>query len=63
MTRTAESFDVNEVSADKAYLSRKALALVEQVGAEPYIPFKTSSVEVKDRTVCARIIETGSPIS
>src|SRR5205085_8160882 len=29
---TAENFDVAEVSADKAYLSKKNLALVESVG-------------------------------
>jgi len=34
---------VVEVSADKAYLSRKNLALVESVGGTPYIPFKARS--------------------
>lgn len=40
---TAENFDIAEVSADKAYLSRANLALVEEVGAVPYVPFKSSS--------------------
>jgi transposase len=40
---TAENFDVAEVSADKAYLSKKNLALAESVGATPYIPFKSNS--------------------
>jgi transposase len=42
--RTAESFDVHEVSADKAYLSNKNLAVVERVGGVPFIPFKSNSV-------------------
>jgi transposase len=37
---TAERFQVAEVSADKAYLSHKNLALVEQVGGVPFVPFK-----------------------
>lgn len=38
-----KSFDVTEVSADKAYLTKAACELVEQVGATPYIPFKKNS--------------------
>ena len=41
---TAENFDVQEVSADKAYLSRRNLRAIEGVGATPYIPFKSNSV-------------------
>lgn len=41
---TAARFDVQEVSADKAYLSKKNLALVVAVGAAPYIPFKAGTV-------------------
>jgi transposase len=37
---TAEGFDISEVSADKAYSSRKNLHAIENVGAAPYIPFK-----------------------
>ena len=36
-------FDVKEVSADKAYLSKKNLAAVEAIGAQAYIPFKVNS--------------------
>lgn len=40
---TARQFDVREVSADKAYLSAANLAIVESIGAVPYIPFKSNS--------------------
>ena len=41
--KTAESFTMSEVSADKAYLSRKNLRAIEAAGATPYIPFKVNS--------------------
>ena len=41
---TAREFDVQEVSADKAYLSRKNLHAVEDVGGTAYIPFKSNSL-------------------
>ena len=41
---TARGFDVQEVSADKAYLSRKSLHAVEDVGGTAYIPFKSNSL-------------------
>ena len=41
---TAQNFDIREVSADKAYLSKKNLRAVQAVGATAYIPFKTNSV-------------------
>ncbi|MFH1650430.1 MAG: transposase [Candidatus Woesearchaeota archaeon] len=40
---TADYFDVKEVSADKAYLSDFNLSLVEELGAVPYIPFKSNN--------------------
>lgn len=40
---TAQNFDMAEVSADKAYLARKNLTLVEEVGATPYVPFKSNT--------------------
>ena len=43
---TAKSFDVVEVSADKAYLTKVNCELVEEVGATPYIPFKKNTVPV-----------------
>ena len=41
---TARNFDISEVSADKAYLSRKNLAVIDEVGGAPYIPFKIDSI-------------------
>ena len=42
---TNRNFDnVQEISADKAYLSRANLRAIEGAGATPYIPFKTNSV-------------------
>jgi transposase len=41
---TAENFSVREVSGDKAYLSADNLALVDGLGAAPYIPFRINSV-------------------
>ena len=37
---TAQSFSISEVSADKAYSSKRNLRTIENVGATPYIPFK-----------------------
>jgi transposase len=37
---TAKRFDAKEVSADKAYLSRANVQLVDQIGAEAFIPLK-----------------------
>ena len=37
---TARTFSINEVSADKAYSSRKNLHAVQAVGGVAYIPFK-----------------------
>ena len=42
--KTAENFTIRELSADKAYLSADNLALLDQRGIAPYIPFKTNSV-------------------
>ena len=41
---TAEHFMINEVSADKAYLSKNNLWAIHNAGGVPYIPFKTNSV-------------------
>jgi len=40
VNQTAKTFSINEVSADKAYSSRKNLRSVEAVGGTAYIPFK-----------------------
>jgi transposase len=36
----AQTFQISEVSADKAYNSRKNVAAVEAIGASPFIPFR-----------------------
>ena len=41
---TADNFTISEVSADKAYLSKRNLRVVEQAGGTAYIPFKSNSV-------------------
>lgn len=42
VTKTAESFNVERVSADKAYASRLNFGVIESLGATPYVPFKTT---------------------
>lgn len=37
---TAQRFSMNEVSADKAYISKDSVTLVESHGASPFIPLK-----------------------
>ena len=37
---TAERFELNKVTADKAYSSKANLQAVEDAGATPYIPFR-----------------------
>ena len=44
LNTTVRNFDVQEVSADKAYLSKRNLRAVEGAGATPLIPFKVNSV-------------------
>ena len=41
---TAENFVIEEMSADKAYLSNDNLELVAGMGATPFIPFKSNSL-------------------
>ena len=43
MSTTTPHFTMREVSADKAYLSRKNLHLIVDAGATPYIPFTSQS--------------------
>ena len=52
---TAKGFDVREISADKGYLSRDNLDVIEQLGAAPFVPFKSNSVEPKRGTAWARM--------
>ncbi len=41
--KTAEQFNIEEVSADKAYNSRENYQLVEELDGEAYIPFRKNS--------------------
>jgi transposase len=42
VTSTAGHFNVERVSADKAYASRLNFGVIESVGATPYVPFKST---------------------
>jgi transposase len=55
LARTAQHFEVREVSADKAYLSRKNLNAVESVGGMPFIPFKSNTPEPTEAGMWARM--------
>jgi transposase len=43
MERTAENFTIEEVSADKGYLSHANADTAEKFGATPYIPYKVNN--------------------
>ena len=53
--QTSENFQLREVSADKAYLGRQNMELVESFGATPFIPFKSSTVVPKDDSVWTKM--------
>jgi transposase len=44
---TAKNFTMKEISGDKAYLSADNLELANELGAEPFIPFKTNNYDPK----------------
>ena len=46
LNATAETFPIYEVSADKAYSSRKNLRAIESVGGVAYIPFKNRTTGI-----------------
>jgi transposase len=48
---TAKHFTVEEIPADKAYLSRENLELAAALGATPYIPFKVNSTAGREGSV------------
>jgi len=48
VAQTAKTFDINEVSADKAYSDRRNLHAVQAVGGKAYIPFKINSTGMGD---------------
>jgi transposase len=52
---TAENFNVKEVPADKAYLSRENLELVEKMGGTAFVPFKVNSVQGEAGTLWERM--------
>ncbi len=47
---TAEHFQLGDVLAGKAYLSRKNLKAVEEIGGTPFVPFKSNTVEPTKET-------------
>ncbi len=53
--RTAEHFQLEEVSADKAYLSHKNLRAVELAGGMAFVPFKSNTVEPTEASVWAKM--------
>ena len=55
MNATAENFPVAEVSADRGYLSRRNVAAIDQVGATPYMPFKSNKVVPTDESDWTRM--------
>ena len=48
INKTAETFNINEVSADKAYTDRRNLHAVQAQGGVAYIPFKSNSTGMSD---------------
>lgn len=52
---TGANFDVREISADKGYLTKSNAAAIEKMGATPFIPFKSNSVEPTDDSAWARM--------
>jgi transposase len=44
VTETAQYFNVERISADKAYGSTFNFNLIESMGATPYVPFKSNSI-------------------
>lgn len=48
VNKTAQSFSINEVAADKAYSDRRNLHTVQAVGGTAYIPFKSNSTGMSD---------------
>jgi hypothetical protein len=53
--RTAKHFDIPEVSADKAYLSRWNMDTVDGFGGIPFTAFKANTAVPKDDSVWARM--------
>jgi transposase len=52
---TAKNFAVKDVPADKAYLSRENLALVDGLGGTAFIPFKSNSLPGEAESLWERL--------
>ncbi len=52
---TARHFEIREVAADKAYLSRRNLKAVESVGGMPFVPFKSNTLEPTEAGTWAKM--------
>lgn len=44
LQRTANRFAISEISADKAYLSKRNMEAIDSMDVVPYIPFKAGSI-------------------
>lgn len=53
--RTADEFDMRELSADKGYSSKANADVIEQLGATPFIAFKGNTVEPPPGSAWARM--------
>lgn len=52
---TAEHFQLREVAADKAYLSRKNLKAVERAGGTPFVPFKSNTLPPTEDSIWSKM--------
>ena len=55
LERTAQYFQVQEVSADKAYLSHKNLEATAKINAMPFIPFKANTIVPNKNSIWAEM--------
>jgi len=53
--RTAKYYQVQEVSADKAYLSNKNLEAIAKLNAIPFIPFKINTAVPTENSIWAEM--------
>ena len=54
--RTAQNFQMREVSADKGYISASNIKLTLMKGAQPYIPFKSYNTKNRESTAWNRML-------
>jgi len=52
---TANNFQIAEISADKGYLSHDNVNLVQQIGATPFIPFKSNTIASSGNSAWAKM--------